>query len=366
MLVILDASLALIVISYLASIVDYLTLLHYPSLYFYLESVAWNDRNHGRAVRLHTHHNSIMDDHQSLFPRKNGEADFDFYPYNPSNVAGYIFVALFAVGSVVHLGYIIPYRTWYCIPFLLGCIGKSTTPNPNPNIEPQILTTLLAETGGYYGRAWAHDNRRAGSPYLIQLFLLIVAVPFLSASVYMTLSRMTRALEATNLSIVRISWISKIYILIDIACVVLQVMGTVTMAYGGADEQQKAINLVAGGLAFQLVAFVVFVLLAMRIHWRLNQEPTNVSSRIRWRRYFWMLYVVSGLVLLRNLVRIVEFVQGIDGAVASHEAYLYIFDAVPMGLVVVLYTVLYPGQLMRSARRMDKGTADAVRLMDHV
>jgi hypothetical protein len=32
---------------------------------------------------------------------------------------------------------------------------------------------------------------------------------------------------------------------------------------------------------------------------------------------------------------------------------------------VVLYTVLYPGQLMRRARRMEKGTADAVRLMDH-
>jgi hypothetical protein len=181
----------------------------------------------------------------------------------------------------------------------------------------------------------------------------------------MTLSRMTRALEATKYSIVRISWISKIYILIDIACVVLQVMGTVTMAYGGADEQQKAINLVAGGLAFQLVAFVIFVLLAMRIHWRLDREPTNVSARVSWRRYFWMLYTVSALVLLRNLVRIVEFVQGIDGAVASHEAFLYVFDAVPMGLVVILYTVLYPGQLMRSARRMDKGTADAVRLMDH-
>jgi hypothetical protein len=107
------------------------------------------------------------------------------------------------------------------------------------------------------------------------------------------------------------------------------------------------------------------VLLAMRIHFRLNQEPTNASSRIRWRRYFWMLYVVSALVLVRNLVRIVEFVQGSDGAVASHEAYLYIFDAVLMSLVVILYTVLYPGQLMRNARHMEKGTADAVRLMDH-
>jgi hypothetical protein len=80
-----------------------------------------------------------MDDYHSIFPRKNGEADFDFYPYNPSNVAGYVFMAIFAVGSVVHLGYIIPYRTWYCIPFLLGCIGKSTTP---PSHDRYHILTL--------------------------------------------------------------------------------------------------------------------------------------------------------------------------------------------------------------------------------
>jgi hypothetical protein len=83
--------------------------------------------------------NAIMDDYLSLFPRKEGEADFDFYPYNPSNIAGYIFMALFAVGSVVHLGYIIPYRTWFCIPFLLGCIGK--LPEYHSQARTEILTT---------------------------------------------------------------------------------------------------------------------------------------------------------------------------------------------------------------------------------
>jgi hypothetical protein len=66
-----------------------------------------------------------MERHE-LIPRAGGQADFDFYTYNPSNVAGWIFLALFAVGSVVQLGYFIPYRTWYCIPFILGCIGMST------------------------------------------------------------------------------------------------------------------------------------------------------------------------------------------------------------------------------------------------
>jgi hypothetical protein len=224
---------------------------------------------------------------------------------------------------------------------------------------------LVAETGGYYGRAWAHDNRRLGSPYLIQLFLLIAAVPFLSASLYMSLSRITRGLDATKYSLIRINWISKTYILIDIACVVLQVIGTVTLAYGGSNQQQKATNLVAGGLIFQLVAFVVFALLALRIHLLLNRKPTDVSSQLHWRKYFWMLYIASGLVLLRNLVRIIEFVQGNEGSIATHETFLYVFDAVPIFLVILLFTVFYPGRLTKAARRIEKNKSDSMQLTDN-
>lgn len=58
-----------------------------------------------------------------ILPRANGEADFDFYPYNPNKSAGWAFTVLFAIGAVVQLGYIIPYRSWFFIPFILGCAG---------------------------------------------------------------------------------------------------------------------------------------------------------------------------------------------------------------------------------------------------
>jgi hypothetical protein len=58
----------------------------------------------------------------ALFPR--GEADFDFYKYNPSRPAGWTFCILFAIATVVHLGYIVPYRSWFFIPFTLGCAGE--------------------------------------------------------------------------------------------------------------------------------------------------------------------------------------------------------------------------------------------------
>lgn len=178
----------------------------------------------------------------------------------------------------------------------------------------------------------------------------------------MTLSRLVKALDASHLSLVRISWVSKIYILIDIACLVLQVMGTVTQAYGGPDKQDTAINLVVGGLAFQLVAFVFFMILAWIVHARLAKEGTEISSRpdIKWKRHFWILYVASILVLVRNLVRIIEYKQGAEGAILGSEVYLYIFDAVPMFAVVLLYIIVYPGRVIKQTRGPMKGYGDGL------
>jgi len=39
------------------------------------------------------------------------DVDFDFYSYNPSAAAGYAFLVLFAISTLVHLCYLVPYRT---------------------------------------------------------------------------------------------------------------------------------------------------------------------------------------------------------------------------------------------------------------
>lgn len=56
-----------------------------------------------------------------LIPR---DADFDLYPYTPSATAGWAFLVLFAAGGIVHLCMMIIYRSWFFIPFILGCAGK--------------------------------------------------------------------------------------------------------------------------------------------------------------------------------------------------------------------------------------------------
>lgn len=54
--------------------------------------------------------------------------------------------------------------------------------------------------------------------------------------------------------------------------------------------------------------------------------------------------------MVRSLFRIIEYLQGFSGYLLSHEVYLYIFDAVLMLVVMVLFNVLHPSEVVASVR----------------
>lgn len=60
-------------------------------------------------------------------PIINGTQIIVYYHYRPHKPAAYIFVALFALATLLHLIYLFRLRAWYFIPILLGGIGTSTT-----------------------------------------------------------------------------------------------------------------------------------------------------------------------------------------------------------------------------------------------
>lgn len=57
------------------------------------------------------------------------------------------------------------------------------------------------------------------------------------------------------------------------------------------------------------------------------------------------LYIGSLLIMVRSLFRAVEYLQGFDGYLLKHEAYLYIFDALLMFLVMVLFNWIHPAEI---------------------
>lgn len=184
------------------------------------------------------------------------------------------------------------------------------------------------------------------------MMLILGSAPLLAATVYMTLGRLIRGLDAEEYSIIRSRWISKIYILIDIISFVCQIMGSAAQA-SGAEGAKQGMKIVIGGLGIQLFAFACFLAMAAILHRRLNREPTTLSVQphIHWRRHMWTLYAVSILIVVRSLFRFIEFAEGAGGSMYKNEALMYVFDASLLFATTVCLAVVHPGMLSRSTRK---------------
>ncbi|KAL4980298.1 RTA1 like protein-domain-containing protein [Aspergillus desertorum] len=282
----------------------------------------------------------------TFHPGVNGSSPWvEFYPYNPSLPAGYAFMAVFGIATLTHLVLVIPYRAAYFIPFFLGGI---------------------CETFGYYGRARSHNNRTGIGPWAQQQMLLLCAPPLLSASIYMTLSRLMTALDAEEHSPIRPKKLTVLFVLNDTICLPTQLVGAGLQVTGQEQVISIGNKAVLAGLAFTLVVFGWFIWVAARFHRRLGAHPTATSldeGVANWRVYMRVLYGVCGCMVVRNLVRTIEFGSPHGADVRRREGYVYVFDAALMACVMLLWVVWHPGRLVKAARRARRGIEGDVELL---
>jgi hypothetical protein len=113
-------------------------------------------------------------------------------------------------------------------------------------------------------------------------------------------------------------------------------------------------HIVLAGLLIQIVIFGFFIVVVVIFHRRLTAHPTPESrdEALLWERLIYVLYVASVCILIRNIVRVAEFVQGFDGYIILHEAFLYVFDAVPMFAVVVIFIFWNPSNFTTNGREI--------------
>ena len=125
------------------------------------------------------------------------------------------------------------------------------------------------------------------------------------------------------------------------------------MARGNNSSATLGANIIVGGLVLQLIFFGIFIAVAAAFDRTMHVRPTARSTKpelASWRRHLKVLYAVSGLIMVRNIVRVVEYAQGNSGYLLGHEVFLYIFDAVLMLLVMVILNVRHPSEVMAFAK----------------
>lgn len=159
----------------------------------------------------------------------------------------------------------------------------------------------------------------------------------------MTLGRIIRCVKGEHLSIVRIDWLTKTFVIGDQLSLSVQGGGSGLTPHENTAKIGE--DIVVGGLFIQIILLGLFFVTAIIFQIRLRKQPTTEShtTDAPWRQTLYMIYTVSALIFARSIFRVVEYVQGQGGYSLGHEWTLYVFDAVPMFVVAVAFWIWYPG-----------------------
>lgn len=215
----------------------------------------------------------------------------------------------------------------------------------------KLTHCLSVQIIGYSGRIWSHSDPLNIGGYIMQSTLILIAPARFTTSIYLILPRIIRALNGESLSILPIRSVKRFFIICDIISLVLQAGGGGIEGNGNGDLGRR---LIVGGLFVQIFMFGFFFVISIPFNRRISEQPTALalSSTIKWKRHFFILYITSILILVRTIFRIVEYLQGDDGFLISHEIFIYIFDAILMFLVMLIFAVWYIGDLRQKRVRM--------------
>lgn len=104
---------------------------------------------------------------------------------------------------------------------------------------------------------------------------------------------------------------------------------------------------ILSGLGLQIVFFSFFIVVTIVFDRRIRKRSSDetIPTDIPWRQHLWALYTASALILVRSVFRVVEYIQGDSGYIISHEVFLYVFDAMLMLCVIVLFNVIHPSEI---------------------
>jgi hypothetical protein len=184
-------------------------------------------------------------------------------------------------------------------------------------------------------------------PYVMQSTLLLIAPAFFAASIYMELGRIILMVKGEQLAIIRVSWMTKIFVAGDVLSFLMQASGAGIMVTGSTASASTGQNVIIAGLFVQIIFFGFFLLSAVVFQRRINAQPSAaaVASQYPWAKHMWALHSSSILILIRSIVRVVEYIQGTHGYVMGHEAFIYVFDGMLMFVVLGIFLAVHPSQV---------------------
>ncbi|CAK39143.1 hypothetical protein CBS63078_8482 [Aspergillus niger] len=217
---------------------------------------------------------------------------------------------------------------------------------------------LILEVLGYVGRILLRYSMFEFSWFLMYLVPLTIAPAFISAAIYLTLSRIITIYGAEHARF-RPQVYTYIFITFDIIALLLQAVGgaVASVADAYSSMQDQGVHVMVGGLAWQVVSLFIFSCLGLDFYLRVSRAsrkgvPLNPAfDSLRAQRSFepWFIVSLSLAVLfifVRSVFRCAELQGGFGGKLANEEITFMVLEGAMMVLACGLLTLFHPGLIL--------------------
>jgi hypothetical protein len=202
-------------------------------------------------------------------------------------------------------------------------------------------------TAGYVFRYLSAKSPADLGPYICQSLFIILPPSLYAATIYMIYGRLVLFVNAPEASIIVPTRVTKIFVCGDVLAFLLQAGGGGMMAQEGMAKLGQTLMLI--GLFIQLFFFGFFLIISLLFWKRMNGSSKTLSipqySKHSWLALLKLLLCAAVIIILRCVFRVIEFSQGHDGYLASHEVYMYLFDTAPMFAVQVMFHLVHAADI---------------------
>ncbi|RPB12694.1 RTA1 like protein, partial [Morchella conica CCBAS932] len=245
-----------------------------------------------------------------------------------STTAAIAFAALFGLGAIAHTYQLFRYRAWYFGVFLTGaymmCIG-------------------------YVFRLISINNSTNLTPYVLQLLFILLPPSLYAATIYMIYGRIVLLVNAAHLSLIRPTWVTKVFVCSDFFAFVIQAGGGALITQEGKEQMGKNILLV--GLYVQLASFIFFLVISSVFYFRVSKAGVDAQKygRYHWTTMLKVLYFAAAFIIMRCVFRLIEYSADRTSSVQKNEVWAYCLDAVPMFMVQCVFNVVHGGMVLPKA-----------------
>ncbi|KIM88107.1 hypothetical protein PILCRDRAFT_247709 [Piloderma croceum F 1598] len=257
------------------------------------------------------------------------------YNYVPIEYVCAIFVALYGLSTLIHIGQAFRYRMRWLL--------------------PTAALAGVAEVLGWSARLWSSQNASLHTPFIMQISCTIIAPTPLVAANFVILGMI---IEKIGDHYSRLT--TKQYIMtfcsFDVISLIVQAIGggkaSVAKTLQGANH---GAHIMLGGIVFQLVSLIIYALCATEFLLRFAKDKPIRKAPIKRRRAIMdtrmkiMIYALifsTTCIFIRSVYRTVELSDGWNGRIISTQVYFNVLDGAMVTLAIYTLNFAHPGVLL--------------------